>query len=186
MSYKAAVERTRRELLAVLYPHAIGVLYTYWKQILARSRFGSLRSTVLATKYIPSIVDDWMTTVLFPQTPQKHRGGTAVDRCDRLDRIHTPIEDISCGVGQNNRIQHRSTPHAILTPMRTPQLIGGTQNANSLSSTLLPSTGRNIMPKSMVFGTVGNNIPIIVARHTTDPISYRQYLQQHNADVVTL
>merc|ERR1711966_94033 len=119
-----------------------------------------------------------------PITPTNYRGGTAVDRCDRLEEIHS--EDISCGVGQNNPIQQRSTPRAILTPMRTPQILGGTYTANSSSSTLLPSTGRNIMPKSMVFGTVGNNIPIIVGRHTSDPISYRQYLQQHNADVVTL
>ena len=143
MTRTEAIKETRFALLALAHPKSVGLPYKYWKQVLAESRFGKKRHTVMAKTWIPRIVESSLTDLFNDVSSAKKR-----------TRAVSPM------------------------PTTTGAALSGAQHH------LLPSTGRNILPKSLVSGTTA----LSCSRSSIDPTvtPFRTHLKELTKDVITL
>ena len=146
MTTAEAKIETKQALLALSYPLSVGVARDHWKQILAESRFGKRRNTVLAQKWIPQTVEK-MTKELFLKK----------STCEDKMIIST--------------MPDRKRTKGIAT--------------NGLGRTLLPTTGRGLLPKSMVTGKTALS-PFAIPILPTSTLTYKVHLRKSMKDVVTL
>ena len=190
MTKKEATEITRYELLSSFdSTDRIDFLWTYWKRVLAKSRFGARRNTIMSKKYVPLIVDSWLFNTKNGLLFQKNRNKESCDDSSKTKK-----------------------PSLLVTPMTTMTIMGASASTASaatairpsLSSSvmpsyyLLPSTARNILPKSLVSGgsssSSANNSFLKEKNIAGDKntfvslnvIPFRQHLKEINSNTITL